>query len=90
MVFEISKHAHDRMRERDIPDPHKVSLRVAKKKAKKLIVKQCKKHGYDNSYLYMRTNDRDLSSRIVYVCKVIGLRHYKVITAFHLQYDLIQ
>lgn len=81
--FSFTKHAEKRMRERDISDPNKLSLVLAKNKAKKYIVQNCPKNKYRNDHVYFRTNNK--GARSVFVCKVLGLGEYLVVTAFKIQ-----
>lgn len=82
-IFEVSKHASRRMQERGIPDPNKTILKLAKKKARTQIIRQCPKNGYKTfgeGFLYYRTNG---NPRFAYVVGY-GEGKFTVITAFQL------
>lgn len=82
MEFILTKHSKFRMYQRTIQDPNTVpDLKLAKSRIKKEIKRKCKQNGFNKDLVYYRTNQNPIA---VYVCEIIGIGKYKVITAFRL------
>ena len=81
MEFIVTNHAKLRMIQRDIPEPNKLILKCARKKTRKKIRELCIKNGVKNEidgYVYF------VNDKFVYVCIILDIAKYKVITAFKL------
>mgnify|MGYP003502215288 CR=1 FL=1 len=80
MVFKITKHAKERMLERNIKPPtSSMVLKCAGKKLKKRIRERCVRKGVESGKIYWVKNDGT-----VYVCAQEDVGVYCVITAFNL------
>jgi len=81
--WETSYHFEIRRKERDMPHPKDLGLRVAKKKKQiDLIKESCKKNGFkktDNFIYWIQIIEKEL---LVYVTVIKGINHYKLITCF--------
>ncbi len=81
MKFIPTKHAIERMRERQIPYPaYRMNLSPAGRKIKRRILKSCPASGdCENGRVYWVYNNR-----FVYVCKVLTEFRFLIITALDL------
>lgn len=84
MHFIFTYHATQRMSERNIPDPLTIELAVCKNRIKKIIRDRCKKNGYKSNLVYYRGNQKNAITVPVYVCEILGIAKYQVITVFWL------
>lgn len=81
MKFILTNHAKTRIHQRSLELPSQVDLRLVKNKIRKKVRNLCAKNGIDSELVYWRTNE---TYPTIYVCKIIGVSKYKVITAFRL------
>lgn len=85
MEFILSKHAIQRIWQRQLPSPINESLVICKNKIKKKIRATCTQNGWKKDDVYWRTNSvRENGQYAIYVCKQIDIAKYIVITAFWL------
>ncbi|WP_394760067.1 DUF4258 domain-containing protein [Flavobacterium sp.] len=82
MEFIISNHAKKRIFERKLFLPSEINLVLTKNKIKKRVREICKKNGFSSSLIYWRSNEKQ---PVIYVCEIIDIATYKVITAFRLE-----
>ena len=80
-TFILTEHAQKRIIERDIPNPKGLRLKPVGNKLKMKIRNSCLKNGFKNQYRseYVYFQLRNL---IIYVCIIIDVGIYKVLTAF--------
>lgn len=81
MKFHITKHAREKLEERNIPDPSKVILRKLGPRLRKLVRASCQQHGYQvmkTIYFVSTVTGYDC----VYVCAQKGINRCYLITAF--------
>lgn len=87
MKIIITKHAQQRLEERDIPNPNLLSLKHASRRVRKNIRASCRKEGCDTrKAVYFMSNKMQFFDNkfieMVYVCKVTeNIGEFVLITA---------
>ena len=80
-TFIITKHAEQRMKERNIAYPLWKDLASAGKKTKRYIKKKCAEHGFKDNYIYFR------NVQSVFICAPLEPGTYVIVTAFNVESD---
>lgn len=82
-VFKLTKHAKQRLSERNIKPPKGTILYPVGKKTRRRIRESCECHGCNTvDYIYFMTRGGKIEDLFIYVCKQLDAGVFLLITAF--------